>query len=102
MSYVRRDWGGLQSHHVTVCLEEQLIKMAFLKKDSRTYQKVELRFADYSQGNLDFYLQLYGCPPLIVQQIKSLVAPYIQSDISAETDRVGAPSGCIIRSSYQP
>ncbi|MFJ1269243.1 hypothetical protein ACD661_11815 [Legionella lytica] len=79
VSYVRRDWDGLQTNHVTVCLREQSIKMAFLKKDRISYQKIELSFTECHHAGLDFYLQLYGCPPSLVRQISSLIQPYIQS-----------------------
>lgn len=75
VSYVRRDWDGMQTSHITICFNEQLIKMAFLKKDSNLYHKAEIRFSESNSDILDIRLRLYGCPPDLVRQIKYIVNP---------------------------
>ncbi|KTD05509.1 hypothetical protein Lgra_3386 [Legionella gratiana] len=73
VSYVRRDWDGVQTSHITICFGEQLIKMAALKNDSNLYYKAEIHFSECKDDILDIYLSLFGCPSNLMKQIKYLV-----------------------------
>ncbi|RUR06314.1 hypothetical protein [Legionella sp. km772] len=80
VSYVRRDWNGLQTSHVTLFLQEQLIKMALLKKDSHSYHRTAMSFSQRRSDNFDLKLRLYGCPPVLIKQIKQLISPSMEEE----------------------